>query len=861
MQDSLKNTPLTPLMKQYHDIKKDYGDTLLFFQVGDFYELFFDDAKKAATFLGITLTARGKNNGDPIPLCGVPVHALDHYLVKLIKGGFRVAVCNQLEEATPGKVVDRGVANVFTPGTLTDTNLLDEKSASYLCSFFTTTTDWALVFVELLTTQIFVTRLPVDSYKIVESELSRFLPDEILLSSEHEKTFSLFFSKLAYCTTVLTDSTDMHAFDAWIKEQFSHEQNAFVKQYRSVTYALGNVYAYLKKNQQYALNQFKTISCYQPDDFLMLDSSTQKNLELVSNNYDNGRAHTLLSIVDQAVTAMGSRMIKKWLVRPLIKRESIIQRQDIVELLVKNPTLAQHLKTLLNTVGDIERIVGRIGLRRASVHDYLLLTTALAVIPSLKNLLSTYSSLGLFQLLGKMIGSFESLHALLTTALNTDATKDWIINSGFDQRLDYVRVMLEERNVTILRLEQQEQEKTGIASLKVRYNQVHGYYIEITKPNLHLVPDYYTRHQTLVGKERFTMPVLKELEIEMMNARKEVETLEEALLDHVKKEVETHAISLRRMAQACAQLDALLGFALCSYNNGYTRPHFNDGNELSINAGRHPVVEHALSHQFIANDTLLDNQQRILIITGPNMGGKSTYLRQVALLSIMAQCGIFIPAMQAQLPLLDRIFTRIGAGDNVAQGKSTFLVEMEETALICSQATAQSLVIFDEVGRGTSTFDGLAIAWAVIEHIHTLGASCLFATHYHELTALPETYSGIKNYYALSKKSASELLLLHKIIPGIADGSFGIEIAQKAQLPGGVIKRAREVLTQLRAKSLKNNVDTAVQVQESHFNNVTSAAKQDIFPVLQRLKEIDYENLSPKKAFDILWDLKPLLQE
>ena len=867
----------TPLMQQYHEIRQQYPDTLLLFQVGDFYELFFDDAKKASAFLGIALTARGKNKGEPIPLCGVPLHALDHYMIKLVKGGFNVAVCNQLEPPKPGSLVRRGVTQVLTPGTLTDAKLLDAKSPSYLFSFFPTTHHWGILFGELLTAQLHATIIPAASERVLESELIRFFPDEVLIpNNKLGKSFQSHFKRLGYFTTVVNFDDDQSTqAQSWVQQQFKSSVQKSIEEQEALRLALYYFYAYLLRNQKEALSTFHQLHLYQPDDFLILDSATQKNLELVTNAQDGGRNNTLFAVMDGATTAMGSRMIKKWIARPLIKEQAIVQRQDAIETVVRDVALMQMIKQSLAAVGDLERVVGRIALRRAQLHDYLLLSQALAVVPQLHDVLPAQDAALLFGVIKNHLGNFDTLKLLLDVALNDDASKDWIIKTGFDQQLDTLRDLVGSGNHKIIELERSEQTKTGIQSLKIRYNQVHGYYIEVTKANIHAVPDYYIRQQTLVGRERFIIPALQQLQADIMRARNEIEQVEQAVFERIKQEVAEQVVALRKLAHGLAHLDALFGLAKIAYDNGYIRPHFNDNREIAIIEGRHPVVEHNLDGGFIPNDTALTDEQSLWIITGPNMGGKSTYLRQVALISIMAQCGSFVPAKRVNLALLDRIFTRIGAGDNLVEGKSTFLVEMEETASICTHATQNSLVILDEVGRGTSTFDGLAIAQAVVEYLYeVVQARCLFATHYHELTQLHTQFPGIASYYAASKKTTNGILFLYKIVAGVADGSFGVEVAKLAQLPPPVIKRSQELLHMLTAlpvpaqehallssddgQRLLLAYEQALQENKQLQANVGKLQEklhqQDGF--IKALQEVDFDELSPKKAFDLLWRLR-----
>lgn len=856
-------TDLTPLMRQYYAIKQQYPHALLLFQVGDFYELFFDDAKNASAYLGIALTKRGKVNGDPIPLCGVPVHALDHYLAKLIKGGFKVALCDQLEEAKPGKMVERGVTQVFTPGTLTDSKLLDEKSASYLLSFYANDNEQGLIFAELLTAQLYATTIPAHMQKALEAELIRFFPDEIIIPDEKQsKPFQAVFNKLGYCTSIISDEQAMVTAAPWLDQTFAGH-HAALGAHDSVKSALSYFYSYMRQTQQSAVDQFKTINWYAPEDFLILDPATQANLELVKNAHDGSRKNTLFEVLDGALTPMGSRMIKKWIMRPLVKQQAITQRQEAIHQILNNMVVLKKFEQVLCELGDIERVIGRIALRRGTVHDYGHLKRVLGLLPALHQLITELKHTPLLAAVAHSFADFHALYQLLHAALNDDASKDWIIKQGFDQDLDHLRDLLQNATHKIMALEMQEQAATGINSLKIRYNQVHGYYIEVTKTHADAIPAHYIRQQTLVGRERYMTPELQQLQHEILRAQSETAQVEKAAFERIKQEVQGYLGALRKLAHALANLDAVIGLARVSYEKSYTRPEFNDQRIIQIFGGRHPVVERVIGHHFIPNDTYLVDAQATWIITGPNMGGKSTYLRQVALICIMAQLGCYVPAKGAQVAILDRIFTRIGAGDNLAQGKSTFLVEMEETAAICSQATDRSLVILDEVGRGTSTFDGLAIAQAVVEHIHmAVRARCLFATHYQELTALPAQLNGIVNYHAASKKTDRGIQFMYKIVPGVADGSFGVEVAKLAELPHPVIERAQILLEDLQHHSSQISYRAAEVDTDEYASNMKKqleALRQQLNHAHARLADlesIDYDNLSPKQAFDILWRLK-----
>lgn len=881
---------ISPLMQQYFKIKEQYPDTVLFFQVGDFYELFFDDAVVASKFLAITLTKRGKNNGKDIPLCGVPIHALNHYLVKLIKGGFKVALCDQLTKPQPGKIVDRGVTQVFTPGTLTDTSMLDEKSASYIVSFFPMQKNWGLIFTELLTAQLFATTIPAKANKLVESELARFMPDEIILPQvKNLKTLSSYFKNQGYLVS-LSDynpqSSNLDIAQNWIENQFNGRTLKKLNSNQAINQSLQTLYFYLKKNQTKALTQFNNIHFYEPDDYLILDTTTLKNLEIIKNNQDGGRKNSLLEVLDKAKTPMGSRTIKKWLSRPLIQKEKIIGRNQVVTSFCKQIDTMQKLEEVLSEISDIERIVGRIALRRASRGDYLSLKETLKLLPTLKNILSFHEDLDLIKIIQEKITNYTTLFGLLQSSINEDLSSEWIIKKGFDLELDRLRTLVQGSQKEILKLEQQEIKRTGISSLKIRFNNISGYYIEVTNPNLKLVPDNYTEQQKLVNRKRFTTQELKNLEQEIIKAQNKIDQVQTDVFEKIKDDVEIYLINLRQLSQALSYLDALYSFTKVAYENNYVTPVFNDNQNIIINSGRHPVVEQKIINSFEPNNTNLNEKENLWIITGPNMGGKSTYLRQVALICIMAQCGSLVPAQMVDIPILDRVFTRIGSGDNLAEGKSTFLVEMEETATICSQATKNSLVILDEVGRGTSTFDGIALAQAIIEHIHqNIGAKCLFATHYHELTELENIFSGITNYHMLSNKIGNNVIFQHKIAPGKAESSFGIEVAKLANLPNKVINRASDILEiikkehspfkNIKIKQTFNKPEEQINVfnfQKQENDDKVNVLLDKILILESKIKQkenalkeiqnLNLNELSPKQVFDFIWKLKnPTLEQ
>lgn len=864
--NTLDRAELTPLMRQYYDIKIQYPDAILFFQVGDFYELFFDDAQKAAAFLAIALTKRGTYKGEPIPLCGVPVHTCDHYVAKLVRGGFKVALCSQLEEARPGAIVRRGVTQVLTPGTLTDTRLLDAKSASYLFSFFPAENAWGLVFAELLSANLFATMVPFNAEKMLESELVRFVPDEIILPPDAVR-FGSFFKNRGYNASVVDEQFSMQSgpgvMDAWLAQQFARDAVAHISAHEVLRNAFYYFYLYVKRNQEAVLEEFRQIHFYEPEDFLVLDAPTARTLELIANNADGSSKNTLFGALDGATTPMGSRCIKKWIMSPLVDQSALEQRYEVVGLCVNNLSFMQSLEEALADIGDLERLVGKVALNKAGVHDYAALIRALTCMPRVRGIIEPHAQCVLIRLFVDHVDDFLFLRQFLQSAINDDQSKDWIIKSGFDENLDQMRSLIEHAQERILEMERAEQERSGIASLKIRYNQVTGYYLEVTKTHAAKVPEDYQRLQTLAGKERFTTPALQDLERNILRATSDGTVREKELFMSVQQRVAESVPQLRRAASALARLDALLGFARMAYYHRYVRPVIVPSRDVEIIGGRHPVVERTVDHVFIPNDLMLTDAQSLLMITGPNMGGKSTFLRQAALISIMAQAGSFVPAQSAKLPLFDRIFTRLGSGDNLAAGKSTFLVEMEETAAICQYATDKSLVILDEVGRGTSTFDGLAIAHAVAEYIlQVVKARCLFATHYHELTRLEEELPGVVSFYAASKRTAQGVTFLYTMTRGVADGSYGVDVAKLAQLPPAVIERAQQILHDLTVAG--NETHAAVRFVPAQMSQETLAAglqhevarlENELARYKRVLGGVDVNELSPRQALELLWKI------
>ncbi len=788
----------SPLLQQYFEIKAEYPDTLLLFQVGDFYELFFEDAQTASAFLGITLTKRGTYNQKPVPLCGVPIHTLDHYLIKLIRGGFKVALCDQLELARPGKLVARGVTQVLTPGTLTDARMIDEKHASYCVAIYPQPNgDTGIAAAELLTGQLFATTISANHPALLDAELARFSPDEILLPlDQKDRPLARQIQKTGYCISWFDATSYQEIFNEWLSGNEPAVQT-LVTHSPTISSALLLLIGFLKQNQERALAFTGTLSLYTPYDFLMLDAATQKNLELFPLEKKNKEAQTLFQILDQCVTAMGSRQLKKWIVRPSQKITTITERLSAITTLKENLFTREHVAQILQHIGDLERITGRILLQRNSLRDLIQLRSALLAIKKLTHTLSDIAENPYFAKLKNTLFDFSPLTTFLQKALTDDPNDQWHIRPGYNQALDQAREQTQNGAYAIAQFEASERKRTGISSLKIKFNRIQGYAIELTKAQSASAPQEYSKLQTLVNATRYTTPELQQLEYQLQTAEEQAQQLDKQIYEELIQMTLSFGPHLRKSAQTIAIIDSLYGLTSCALTHNWVAPKIKETGALHIQQGKHPVVAAHLGNEFVPNSTTMDTETRTWIITGPNMGGKSTYLRQVALIVLLAHIGSYVPASYAEIPCTDRIFTRIGASDNVTAGKSTFLVEMEETALICNHATKNSLVILDEVGRGTSTYDGLAIAQAVVEYLHThIQAKALFATHFHEITELCKTMQGIVAYHAASIQTPEGILLLHKIEPGCAQGSFGLEVARQAQLPSAITQRAEHLLTQ-----------------------------------------------------------------
>jgi DNA mismatch repair protein MutS len=882
--------PTTPLMQQYHAIKSRYPHALLLFRLGDFYELFYEDALLASRELQITLTSRNREKGQPIPMCGVPYHAADGYIARLIRAGFKIAICDQMEAPGPGKkLVRREVVRVITPGTATDVAVLDARENNFLASVAhdSATSTIGLAFVDLSTGEFQATEFRGPrAEESLREELQLLHPRETLLPRP-QQLFETAKTSLLDGTGGVESRVEDWAFQSdyatrIIREQFGlAELTGFGLDDRpQALSAAGAIVHYLRENAakttdvtaQHALAHLDRVRYYEQHDALVLDPVSVRNLELIAPIFseESGKnAATVLATFDVTVTGMGARQLRSWLLRPLIDREAIEARLDAVAQLVQQTVVRGEIRKELKGIQDLERLTSRITLGLATPRELLALRKSLAQLPVLRNFLTPPPAGGssLLRVLFAEIDELADVRDRLERALSDEppalATDPGIIRGGFHADLDDLRNLSQHSKQIIAAMEERERKRTGIGSLKIRFNSVFGYYMEISKPNLHLAPADYERKQTLVNAERFTSPELKEYERKILAADERILEIERQLFIDLRSSIAAQATRLRKTAAAIAQLDVLTSLAKLAADRGYTRPEFNSTGELLIVGGRHPVIEELLrqkGERFVPNDLCFEiGRQQLLLITGPNMGGKSTYLRQAALIVLLAQMGSFVPARQAKLPITDRIFTRIGASDNLARGRSTFLVEMSEVAGILNHASPQSLVLLDEVGRGTATFDGLAIAWAVVEHLqkHTR-ARTLFATHYHELTELADLLPAVKNVHVSVKETPNEIIFLRRVEPGSADKSYGIEVARLAGLPRGVIERAREVLKK-HEQSEHQLSETLSPGAEDHING--NGNQEVLFTaldraVLDRLRSANLDDLKPLDALNLLAELK-----
>ncbi|MBN1480508.1 DNA mismatch repair protein MutS [candidate division KSB1 bacterium] len=862
-------------MEQYLGIKARHKDAILFFRMGDFYEMFYDDAKIASTILGITLTSRAHGKAADVPLAGFPHHALDTYLVKFIKAGYRVAICEQVEDPKQAKgIVKRDITEIITPGTAVSDDILETKRNNYLVSIYLNAQQFGIAKVDVSTGEF-----QVGEFKLTElkEKITTIAPAEILLSEKQEQLFARYHPQVNNLTITQREDWTFH-FDYANDQLKDHFATLSLKGFGIDSFtcgisAAGAILAYLKENQREKLVHVNKLGRMSDADYMLIDSTTRRNLELVQPLNSLNKQGTLLNILDQTNTPMGGRLFVNWLLYPLNNLQRIRTRHTAVQELAEQLEIRQSVRETLREIGDIERLLAKFATGRANGRDARAIQHALDIVQKVKTLLDNSNAHHLTYI-AKGLDPLRELAQKIDNAITENPplsiTDGGIIKRGYDKELDKLRDIAYSGKDWIARLQQTERDKTGIPSLKVNFNKVFGYYIEVTKPNLSKVPQHYIRKQTLVNAERFITQELKEYEEKILGAEEKMASIEFKLFNDLRQFILTFTADLQKNAHLAGECDCLASLAQVAVDNNYCRPDMNDSHVIEINEGRHPVVEKLLppGEQFIANDVKVDNKiEQIHIITGPNMAGKSTFLRQVGLITIMAQMGSFVPARSAKIGLVDRVFTRVGASDNLAAGESTFLTEMNETANILNNATDKSLILLDEIGRGTSTFDGLSIAWSVAEYIHNtpkLAAKTIFATHYHELTELEVILPRVRNYNVAVREWGDHIVFLRKIVPGGCDHSYGIQVAKLAGLPRAVIERAKEVLQNLEQEAY--NESDEPKIARHHSRIKEPVTQMSLFDELeqslrQELRGIDPNSLTPIEALNKLDALKQLVEK
>ena len=871
----------TPMMQQYLKTKEEYKDCILFYRLGDFYEMFFDDAKTVSKELELTLTGKACGQEERAPMCGVPYHAVESYLTRLIKKGYKVAICEQVEDPKEAKgIVKREVIRVVTPGTNIDTMALDETKNNYLASVVYQVDRYGIAFADVSTGDLYLTE--VDSLRKFHDELNKYHPSELICNE------SFFMSgvsgeELKDRFHLLVSSVDDVYFDDSFANQLLlrhfHVQSTDalgITDFKAGCVAAGALLQYLLDTQKSDLPHMNRIVPYQNKNYMIMDSSSRRNLELVETMREKEKRGSLLWVMDKTKTAMGARLLRTYIEQPLIDREKIIQRQDGVEELLTHYIEREELREYLNAVYDLERLMTRIAYQTANPRDLIAFKNSVSVLPGIKIILNEFKS-DILTEIHQHTDDLKDLCQLIGEAICDEPPilvhDGGIIREGFNEEVDHLRSAKTQGKSWLAELEAKEIEKTGIKKLKVKYNKVFGYYFEVTNSFLSMVPDYFIRKQTLANAERFYTPELKELENTILGAEERLTQLEYELYKKVMDTINSEVNRIQTTARAVARLDVLVSLAHVAQKNRYVRPKITNDGVIKIENGRHPVVEKMMDDGlFVQNDTFLDEKKhRVSIITGPNMAGKSTYMRQTALIVLMAQVGSFVPADKASIAVVDRIFTRVGASDDLASGQSTFMVEMNEVANILKNATKDSLVILDEIGRGTSTFDGLSIAWAVVEHVadpKMIGAKTLFATHYHELTELEGVIDGVNNYCIAVKENGDDIVFLRKIVPGGADKSYGIQVARLAGVPDEVLERAKEIVSQLvnndileTTKLIANGISVKKDQGPSKSNEVDlgqmtlfdTVSDQDI---INEIKEMDIKNMTPMDALNRLYEIQ-----
>ena len=877
---------LSPMMQHYMETKKEYPDCVLFYRLGDFYEMFFDDALTVSKELEITLTGKDCGLSERAPMCGVPFHAVDSYLYRLVQKGYKVAIAEQMEDPKQAKgLVKREVIRVVTPGTITSSQVLDETKNNYLMGIVYMDGIYGISTADISTGDFMVTE--VDSDRELFDEINKFSPSEIICNNAFYMS-GVDMDGLKNRYQVVISSLDSRFFGEESCRRILMEHfkvGALVglglEDYATGIIAAGAVMQYIYETQKSTLEHITTVTPYSTGQYMVIDTSTRRNLELVETMREKQKRGTLLWVLDKTKTAMGARLLRACIEQPLIHRDEIIRRQNAVEELNMNYISREEICEYLNPIYDLERLIGRISYKTANPRDLIAFRSSLEMLPYIKRILGEFNS-ELLAELGRELDPLQDIFRLIGDAIVEEppitVREGGIIKDGYNQEADKLRQAKTEGKNWLAELEAREKEKTGIKTLKVKFNKVFGYYFEVTNSFKDQVPDYYIRKQTLTNAERFTTDELKQLEDIIMGAEEKLVSLEYDLFCEVRDKIGAEVIRIQKTAKSIAGIDVFCSLSVVATRRNYVKPSINDKGVIQIKNGRHPVVEQMMrDDMFVANDTFLDNgKNRLSVITGPNMAGKSTYMRQVALIVLMAQLGSFVPAQEADIGICDRVFTRVGASDDLASGQSTFMVEMTEVANILRNATRNSLLVLDEIGRGTSTFDGLSIAWAVIEHISNsklLGAKTLFATHYHELTELEGTIAGVKNYCIAVKEQGDDIVFLRKIVRGGADKSYGIQVAKLAGVPDSVIARAKEIAEELsdaditaRAKEIaeiSSNItqhkavpkpDEVDMQQLSFFDTV----KDD--DIIRELDSLELSTMTPLDAMNTLYRLQTKLK-
>ena len=832
---------VTPMMKQYLEIKNDNEDLIIFFRLGDFYEMFFDDAIKISRELELTLTGKSAGLSERIPMCGIPYHAADTYIEKLVEKGYKIGICEQLEDAKDVKgIVKRGIVQIISSGTITSGELLKANDFNYIANIVDFKHAYGVSYADVSTGQIYVELLNHNSVNVI-SEINNLGIKEVIVNSKVDNNIINILKNQFHLTITVTDETT------------ENSKNVYegITDFRYIE-TIKHLLAYIENNQKRDLIHFQKAIVRENKDRLKMDAHTIRNLELVETLRLKERSYSLIWLLDKTKTAMGARMLKNYILNPLINPEEINRRHDIVDTLLKEFILKGELEEHLSNIYDLERLSGKIAFGSANARDMLQLKTSLKVFPEINHILENINL--------ETFDSLNDLYELLEKSIYEDPPisikEGYIIKSGYNKELDDLKDLRKGGKDFVARFEKEERERTGIKNLKIGYNRIFGYFIEISKGNLGIVDETwgYQRKQTLTNCERFISPILKEKEALILNAEEKIIEMEHDLFLEIRDKVRTYIPKLQEIAKKVSEIDVLQSFATVTEQNNYVRPQMTE-NEIDIIESRHPVVEKVVSNEFVANDIKMDQKTNILLITGPNMAGKSTYMRQMAIIAIMNQIGCFVPANQAKMPIFDAIFTRIGASDDLVSGESTFMVEMMEANNAISNATSKSLILFDELGRGTATFDGMALAQAIIEYINkNIPGKTFFSTHYHELTDLEDTLTGLKNIHVSAHEEAGKITFLHKIKPGSVDKSYGIHVAALAKLPESLIKRASEILEAYESDEQKRDI----KIQESLPIDELIPSKSE---VEKELEELDPLNITPMEALNIIYKLKNLVKK